>query len=295
MFREKSTKTNVAFFIYLFTIVFLLFFFFVLKNSQKVGELQITMKNQHCSFAEIYFNDENKISLEKEKSRRIQLDTSQKFATYTTTLPLPVKYLRFDPCEVREVVEVKSMEIVYNSQVVPIPLETMAQWICSGCTIQHTDSSNIITSLNNDPIVIATTIEDILSPLHVTDYQTEMKRILIGIIVVLLILPIVFSIAQSKRKYFLLAVFITLMFVFFLAKIGAKKDFEYVILNFFPDPMIGKERIVGYAQYFGFPLYAETLMFSIAFVSPFIIFSIFFCMPKLFERWLVKKIRGKKS
>lgn len=45
------------------------------------------------------------------------------------------------------------------------------------------------------------------------------------------------------------------------------------VRSFFPPPSIGESKIVGYAQYFGYPFYFDTVLFFVFLLSPILIFA----------------------
>ena len=72
--------------------------------------------------------------------------------------------------------------------------------------------------------------------------------------------------ATDKRNSLTFSVLFFFFLVFFLALSFRK------IRDFLPPPEIRKEHIVGYAQYFGYPLYLDVAVFFIVILCPVIIF-----------------------
>ena len=63
----------------------------------------------------------------------------------------------------------------------------------------------------------------------------------------------------------LIYIFIIYLFIFL--------NFRY-LRSLFGRPEIGENGIIGYAQYFGYPLYFETILFAIFILAPIVIFYI---------------------
>ena len=50
--------------------------------------------------------------------------------------------------------------------------------------------------------------------------------------------------------------------------------------SFFPPPEIGQEKLVGFAQYYGYPIYYDTIYFFILLIVPIITFFIVYTRGK---------------
>lgn len=83
-----------------------------------------------------------------------------------------------------------------------------------------------------------------------------------------LLLPVLAFILKIKFKLFLegLLYFCFLVGVIFLSFRTVREMFD--------PPLIGEHLIVGYAQYYGYPLYFEAVILFIVLLSPFIILSL---------------------
>ena len=82
-----------------------------------------------------------------------------------------------------------------------------------------------------------------------------------------MILPIIYIIFKSKNRNIIakaIAIFMSIAILIFLT---FKK-----LRQFFLPPNIPSEKIVGYAQYFGYPFYFDTLLVSTLFILPVVIF-----------------------
>ncbi|MEK7533762.1 MAG: hypothetical protein AAB600_00335 [Patescibacteria group bacterium] len=55
------------------------------------------------------------------------------------------------------------------------------------------------------------------------------------------------------------------------------------IRNLFPIPTIGENKIVGYAQYFGYPFYFDNFVFFLFIISPLLLLSIVTVRRKIFK------------
>ncbi len=83
--------------------------------------------------------------------------------------------------------------------------------------------------------------------------------------------PIVFLFTLLPVYTKRIIIFTTLTFV-----ISCFFVFTFIqeIIDFFPKPHIGQERIIGYAQYFGYPLFAEPVVVLGFLGIPLIIFAV---------------------
>lgn len=89
----------------------------------------------------------------------------------------------------------------------------------------------------------------------------------------LILVPILIYIFSEKgSKYFLMG-FAGLLVTWLIILLYFR-----LFRNFFPIPRIGEEKIVGFAHYYGYPFYFDTVMFFIFILSPLIlvVFTKFF-------------------
>ena len=73
---------------------------------------------------------------------------------------------------------------------------------------------------------------------------------------------------KSIRELYAVSVAIFLLEIFLILVFFRK------LRSIFPPPPIEKSGIVGFAQYFGYPFYFETIVFLVVVISPFVIVSI---------------------
>jgi len=88
-------------------------------------------------------------------------------------------------------------------------------------------------------------------------------------IVVFSFLPFLFVVYHNQQKVLFLQLFtFYLLFSFFILLVFRN------IRNTFPIPEVNEEKIVGYAQYFSYPLYFDTFLFLLLLMFPVVIFII---------------------
>lgn len=89
------------------------------------------------------------------------------------------------------------------------------------------------------------------------------------LVLFLAVLPVLFVILSSKNKWLITAnyLLILLILVFFAASFKTLRDL-------FPNPIISENTSIGYAQYFGYPLYLDSYIFFIIILSPVLFFTI---------------------
>lgn len=134
-------------------------------------------------------------------------------------------------------------------------------------------------------VILGTTIGTIkLLRMSSKNYQVNLFfNFYLLLIIILLIISTVANIAKIIHFVFLFAFFMP--FIFFVLKLSSEKilaelfallliyalsifaTFRYIRSLFYP-PEILEEKIVGYAQYFGYPFYFDTLLFFIFVLTP---------------------------
>ena len=60
--------------------------------------------------------------------------------------------------------------------------------------------------------------------------------------------------------------------------------FSKTIRNFFLPPKITANKIVGFAQYYGYPFYFDYLFLFIIILAPIIIVILFYCIFKIYDK-----------
>lgn len=78
----------------------------------------------------------------------------------------------------------------------------------------------------------------------------------------------------NYKKIILKSIVSSLILLIFLALTFKK------IRALFPIPIIGNDRLVGFSQYFGYPLYFDTIFFFFIISLPLLIFSLFYFLEK---------------
>ena len=100
----------------------------------------------------------------------------------------------------------------------------------------------------------------------------------------LVLLPLTYIIFISRHKNIIVP---TVLFILFL--LGAFALSFRKLRDVMPDPAVNAETSIGYAQYFGYPLYLDSIIFFILIISP----VLFFTFIKLIQKSKppVKKIK----
>ncbi len=109
----------------------------------------------------------------------------------------------------------------------------------------------------------------------------DVKKIMLIILYFMIFLPLVLLVLNIKHKKMFWSCFI---FLFFIIGVSAV-CFRY-LRNIFSNHQIAKSASVGYAQYFGYPLYLDSILFFVIVFSP----IIFYIIVKL-ARYRNKRIK----
>jgi hypothetical protein len=78
------------------------------------------------------------------------------------------------------------------------------------------------------------------------------------------------SILKSDLKKVVIKTIIVSTLMIFFLMLGFKK-----IRAFFPPPEIANEKLVGFAQYFGYPFYFDSIVFLLVVLLPILMLFIF--------------------
>lgn len=106
-----------------------------------------------------------------------------------------------------------------------------------------------------------------LTVLNFSPLPKELKQILEIVLYFTIIFPIVYLLfhSQYKKIVFGYGVFILLILASVVLSFRTLRDL-------LPNPKIGVDTSIGYAQYFGYPLYLDSMIFFIIVFSPVIYF-----------------------
>lgn len=269
---KKSTKKNLFFSIYLsfFTVVLAMYIVLLIKTP--TAKIEITSRTQTCQLLEVFTNTQPEVPLNISNYHRIPVNPNNEFSTYSIIVPLPLRYLRIDPCEKKQQSEISNISIQSQKINQPISLDPKT-FTCHSCVLSLQQSSLHITALTNDPIMIVNTLEDQISFMNAKAITlfTFTHDVIPLIILLLLCVPFLFVV---KKNTFIS--FIPLIFLMIAGVVGVKifnvkaivKDAIIQTRNMFPPPRIGSEHIIGFAQYEGYPLYFEMWLFILFLLIP---------------------------
>lgn len=107
-------------------------------------------------------------------------------------------------------------------------------------------------------------------------------KILLIFVIFLILLPSIFEILSSKHRNLLISVSLFILFT-----LGAFAVFFRKLRDILPNPSISNETSIGYSQYFGYPIYLDSVIFLIIVLSP-ILFLIFIKLTKRFKPMIKK-------
>ena len=105
--------------------------------------------------------------------------------------------------------------------------------------------------------------------------NTVLGKILLVFVLFLVLLPLTYIIFISKHKNIIV---LTVLFILFL--LGTFALSFRKLRDIMPDPAVNAETSIGYAQYFGYPLYLDSIIFFILIISP----VLFFTFIKLIQK-----------
>lgn len=111
---------------------------------------------------------------------------------------------------------------------------------------------------------------------------THYKKYLFDFLLILYSYPFFALIIFLKKlrwlliELFVLGVIVSIIVVFFRQ-----------IRDIFPPAMIGTSHVIGYAQYYGYPFYLDTIIFFVLLLHPLVVFLFF----KLWDQHKKRKLR----
>ena len=124
----------------------------------------------------------------------------------------------------------------------------------------------------------------LLTAVNLINSNIIIGKILLVFVFFLVLLPLTYIIFISRHKNIIVP---TVLFILFL--LGAFALSFRKLRDIMPDPAVNAETSIGYAQYFGYPLYLDSIIFFILIISP----VLFFTFIKLIQKSKppVKKIK----
>ena len=124
----------------------------------------------------------------------------------------------------------------------------------------------------------------LLTAVNLINSNIIIGKILLVFVLFLVLLPLTYIIFISRHKNIIVP---TVLFILFL--LGAFALSFRKLRDVMPDPAVNAETSIGYAQYFGYPLYLDSIIFFILIISP----VLFFTFIKLIQKSKppVKKIK----
>jgi hypothetical protein len=108
-----------------------------------------------------------------------------------------------------------------------------------------------------------------LTLLNFLPVDKELKILFQTLLLVTIILPIVFLILKSSYKKIII-----LYSLFFIVLCGVIALSFRWIRDILPDTQLDTITSIGYAQYFGYPLHLDTIIFFIIIFSPVLFFAV---------------------
>ncbi|GEM_PF-3603007 len=269
---KKSTKKNLFFSIYLafFTVVLATYIILFIKTP--TAKIEITSRTQTCQLLEVFTNTQPEVPLNISNYHRIPVKPNNEFSTYSIIIPLPLKYLRIDPCEKKQQSEISNISIQSQKINLPISLDPRT-FTCRSCMLSLEQRSLHITALTNDPIMIVNTLEDQILSMNTkaSTLFTFTHDVIPLIILLLLCVPFLFVMKKNVLIRFILFIPLMIGGVLGVKIFNVKaivKEGIIQVRNMFPLPRIENEHIVGFAQYEGYPLYFETWLFILFLLTP---------------------------
>ena len=269
---KKSTKKNLFFSIYLAFFTGVLATYIILLTKTPTAKIEITSRTQSCQLLEVFTNIQPEVPLNISNYHRIPVNPNDEFSTYSIIVPLPLRYLRIDPCEKKQQSEISKISIQSQKVNQMISLDP-GTFTCHSCVLSLQQSSLHITALTNDPIMIVNMLEDQMTSMNTKAITlfTFTHDVIPLIVLLLLFVPFLFIV--KKNVLFKSIPFILLMIGGTLAvyAFNVKAIVKGAIIqarNTFPLPRIGSEGIVGYVQYEGYPLYFEMWLFILFLLIP---------------------------
>ena len=108
----------------------------------------------------------------------------------------------------------------------------------------------------------------LLTVINLINSSIVIGKILLVFVLFLVLLPLTYIIFISKHKNIII---LTVLFILFL--LGAFALSFRKLRDIMPDPAVNAETSIGYAQYFGYPMYLDTIIFFILILSPVLFFT----------------------
>lgn len=264
---EKTTKINLFFSMYLVFFTATLVTHITLLKKTPTAIIEITSSTQNCQLLEVFTNIIPEVSSDTSNYHPITIKTNNEFSTYSIVIPLPLRYLRIDPCDKKQQSEISNISIRSQNKIYPLSLNPES-FTCHSCLLSIEEDSLHISPLTNDPIMIANNLEGQISSLNAEAIILFTLTYRVTPLVILLLLCIPFFFIINTNIFLKLIPLIPLMaggaLVVKVANIKTIiKGFLVRAREMSPLPQIGEEHIVGFAQYEGYPLYFEMWLFII--------------------------------
>ena len=109
----------------------------------------------------------------------------------------------------------------------------------------------------------------LLTVINIINSNIVIGKVLLFFLLLLISAPLIFLILISRHKNILILTNLLILFLLGIFAVYFRK-----LRDVMPDPAISKETSIGYSQYFGYPLYLDSLIFFILILSP-VLFYIF--------------------
>ena len=108
----------------------------------------------------------------------------------------------------------------------------------------------------------------LLTAISLINSNIVIGKILLVFVLLLVLLHPAFLVLVSRYRNILI---FNVLFILFLLGVFAVTFRK--LRDIMPDPAISKETSIGYAQYFGYPLYLDSIIFFILILSPVLFYT----------------------
>jgi len=201
----------------------------------------------------------------------ISLTANSDFNQYHLVIDYPVSYFRLDPCNQKIDAQLKEFSIRFEDQIIPLSLEEIGSWGCNNCVVEMNQEKQYlaIKSLNNDPILYTDSFNKYLPDNTSLISYDRLQPYIFILSCFLLTLPFIYLlvIAWKINYWSLILISILEAGIFIIIK-----NFSY-FAQFFSHQLIGRQKVVSYANFIGYQTKFEILLiFSFIFLPILIIF-----------------------
>lgn len=241
----------------------LIFPFFLEKIGIKTVQLAFDIQAPGCNFIEVFSNDQS--------SSRVSVPGSD-YSTIVSDYRLPQTFWRLDPCDQKQVVRLRSIQLIQGDKVTQFPEEWFSSLQCVNCTLERSEGELVVTALNNDPIIFSTAPFpiNVKIPFPLSSRKLKILTVASRIAIMGIVAGIAFWQTRKRYKVWLfgaLTVFIPLVPIIYL-----HMDKVSLWLQKVGPDAIESQKAIGYSIYFGLSGKMENIIFSFLALFPVIFF-----------------------